>query len=536
MSAPAAPAAETEAARVAAAVAAQTTLDAALYRAVRGGAVLDTPGFFQRGANPYAAIGVRGQTAWAACTVSAANRMIAAGFVPRNWAHGLTQAMGKTKHVVPYLQHNIAAGCPDAFPVLWALCGFTSIDRSVNYLKLYTRRAALDLGDCPVPLLDLCLRRGLYHAAKSLLELGFPVDKFPLERKVTVRQLFTTHSSITTTHDVALLALRVHGHDEITLSSQVTMDAAVYTKDIELCMRCLDAGSRPRRHGPSGGVGTATFVPMFIQQHARQPAPVDFDDKFAYALRLRGERPRPYGTDRWGAPRHTLMGRYAEQAVVERQTTERHVLESGTVRLWIEAVHHMHPEKARLAIRATFLLSAWEPVPDEEAAAPGEFRPRHSGCGFARLPPELLCMLGEKIAAASVEQCDAGFAVRHQAVLESTRQAAADEEIRAARLAALREAEYQTRVCEAMAVQRENRAAMEAHRAARLRAVRLTGDSTANLAALMDVHAALCCAGCYRVLETVKRCGRCHDAYYCSKACQISAWPTHREVCVPYTA
>ena len=39
------------------------------------------------------------------------------------------------------------------------------------------------------------------------------------------------------------------------------------------------------------------------------------------------------------------------------------------------------------------------------------------------------------------------------------------------------------------------------------------------------------CNSCQRPGEWKKRCGRCKEAYYCSRECQKWAWPVHKQHC-----
>ena len=43
------------------------------------------------------------------------------------------------------------------------------------------------------------------------------------------------------------------------------------------------------------------------------------------------------------------------------------------------------------------------------------------------------------------------------------------------------------------------------------------------------------CSNCHKAAEqlatTLKRCGSCHTAPYCSRECQVAHWPTHKPVC-----
>ena len=39
------------------------------------------------------------------------------------------------------------------------------------------------------------------------------------------------------------------------------------------------------------------------------------------------------------------------------------------------------------------------------------------------------------------------------------------------------------------------------------------------------------CNSCQRPGEWKKRCGRCKEAYYCSRECQRWAWPVHKKHC-----
>ena len=41
----------------------------------------------------------------------------------------------------------------------------------------------------------------------------------------------------------------------------------------------------------------------------------------------------------------------------------------------------------------------------------------------------------------------------------------------------------------------------------------------------------LCCVTCQTVAPTMKCCGRCRKAYYCSAACQQADWPHHKKTC-----
>ena len=52
-----------------------------------------------------------------------------------------------------------------------------------------------------------------------------------------------------------------------------------------------------------------------------------------------------------------------------------------------------------------------------------------------------------------------------------------------------------------------------------------------NARALREKHAR--CGNCLAVAQgmTFLKCGRCKDAYYCSKQCQKEAWPAHKPIC-----
>ena len=39
------------------------------------------------------------------------------------------------------------------------------------------------------------------------------------------------------------------------------------------------------------------------------------------------------------------------------------------------------------------------------------------------------------------------------------------------------------------------------------------------------------CANCGIKWEKMKKCGRCKQKHYCSKECQLEAWPEHKKVC-----
>jgi len=39
------------------------------------------------------------------------------------------------------------------------------------------------------------------------------------------------------------------------------------------------------------------------------------------------------------------------------------------------------------------------------------------------------------------------------------------------------------------------------------------------------------CAHCQKLSASAKRCGGCHEAYYCDRTCQTAHWPQHREPC-----
>ncbi len=46
---------------------------------------------------------------------------------------------------------------------------------------------------------------------------------------------------------------------------------------------------------------------------------------------------------------------------------------------------------------------------------------------------------------------------------------------------------------------------------------------------LMNSHT--CCEVCNKQGEEILRCSRCLDAFYCSQACQLQAWPEHKKPC-----
>ncbi|KAJ6516747.1 ankyrin repeat-containing domain protein [Mycena vitilis] len=45
-----------------------------------------------------------------------------------------------------------------------------------------------------------------------------------------------------------------------------------------------------------------------------------------------------------------------------------------------------------------------------------------------------------------------------------------------------------------------------------------------------------CCDTCGKVVPSLKNCGRCRIARYCSNECQVKAWPTHKKTCQPFSA
>ncbi|XP_002732413.1 uncharacterized protein LOC100366649 [Saccoglossus kowalevskii] len=46
-------------------------------------------------------------------------------------------------------------------------------------------------------------------------------------------------------------------------------------------------------------------------------------------------------------------------------------------------------------------------------------------------------------------------------------------------------------------------------------------------------QANVCCLVCQKRGKILKRCTKCHDAFYCSRECQIQDWPSHRSSCKP---
>ncbi|KAF7370930.1 hypothetical protein MSAN_00727000 [Mycena sanguinolenta] len=45
-----------------------------------------------------------------------------------------------------------------------------------------------------------------------------------------------------------------------------------------------------------------------------------------------------------------------------------------------------------------------------------------------------------------------------------------------------------------------------------------------------------CCDACGKMDASLKNCGRCRVARYCSSECQAKAWPSHKKTCQPFSA